>query len=187
MTSFIKLLSLVVVAGPLMVARTGLTPDGQKYLAEAKKRITAIENTIETTRTDPVKADEAKENLLASKRFLDNVQVEQPKNAEAAALQKKADELLAKLTPVLLRTAIEERNANIQELIATIEKELAAPSRDAGADERLRDHFDMLRQMVREVLEKEPANSKALAARDRENALWQQYREQREARKGGPR
>lgn len=184
--TFLKLLGLAVLAGPLMVAKTGLTPDGTKYLAEAKKRIAAVERTITTAKADPVKADAAKDDLLASKRFLDNVQVEQPKHKEAAALQKKADVLLAQIKPTLLKTAIAGRLENIEELTTIIEKELAS-SRDAGADEKLRDHFDMLRQMVREVLEKEPANTKALAFRDKENKLWKSYQQQREAKKGGPR
>ena len=182
--TFVKLLGLALLAGPLMVARTGLTADGQKYLAEARKRITTIEKTIGAAKADPAKADAAKDDLLASKRFLDNVQTEQPKHAEAAKLQKKADKLLAQLQPALLKTAIADRLGHIDEMLATIQKELAAP-RDAAADERLRDHFDMLRQMVHEVLEKEPANTRALAAREKENDLWQKYRQQREAKKGG--
>lgn len=185
MTSFLKVFCLVLVVVPLMAAKTGLTPDGSKYLAEAKKRITRIEKDIDTSKNDPAKADAAKDDLLASKRFLDNVQAEQPKNAEAAALQKKADTLLAKIKPTLMKVAIADRLVNIEELVGIIEKEMAAPRRDAGADEKLRDHFDMLRQMVREVLEKEPANVKAVAFRDKENALWDTYRQQREAKKGG--
>ena len=185
MTSFLKVLCLVVVAVPLIAAKTGLTPDGSKYLAAAKDRIAKVEKDIDAAAADPKKADAAKDDLLASKRFLDNVQKEQPKNAQAAALQKKADTLLAKIKPTLLKVAIADRLVNIEELVGIIEKEMAAPSRDAGADEKLRDHFDMLRQMVREVLEKEPANTKAVAFRDKENALWDTYRQQREAKKGG--
>jgi hypothetical protein len=182
--TFLKLLGLAVLAGPLMVAKTGLTPDGSKYLAEAQKRIAAVEKNIAAAKTDPVKADAAKDDLLASKRFLDNVQAEQPKNTQAAALQKKADGLLAQIKPTLLKVAIADRLVNIEELTTIIEKELAMTGRELAADEKLRDHFDMLRQMVREVLEKEPANTKALAFRDKENALWDRYQQQREAKKG---
>ena len=181
-----KLFAVALLAGPLMVARTGLTADGEKYLAEARKRIATVEKSIAASKDDPAKAEDAKDDLLASKRFLDNVQVEQPKHAEAATLQKKADSLLEQLKPTLLKVAIENRTQHIEELVVIIEKELKAQSRDAAADETLRDHFDMLRQMVHEVLEKEPANSRALAARDAENAMWQQYRQQREAKKATP-
>ena len=186
--TFVKLLALALVAAPLMAAKTGLTPDGTKYLAEAKKRIAAVEKTIDAAKADPAKAEAAKDDLLASKRFLDNVQTEQPKNAEAAALQKKADALLGQIKPTLVTVAIADRLANIEELLGIIEKELAQTGREQAADERLRDHFDMLRDMVRQVLEKEPANTKALAFRDKENALWNTYRQQREAKgptKGG--
>lgn len=182
--TFVKLLALALVAFPLtaMAAKTGLTPDGTKYLAEAKKRIAAVEKTIATAKSDPAQADKAKDDLLASKRFLDNVQLEQPKHAEAAALQKKADSLLAQIKPTLLKTAIADRLVNIEELLGIIEKELAQTGREQTADERLRDHFDMLRDMVHQVLEKDPANTKALAFRDKENALWNTYRQQREAK-----
>ena len=184
MKSFLNLLAVVLLAAPLMAAKTGLTSDGAKYLAEAKKRITAIEKTIATTKNDPAKADAAKDDLLASKRFLDNVQVEQPKHAEAAALQKKADTLLAQLKPTLMKVAVAQRLENIQELVGIIEKELQQTGREQSADEKIRDHFDMLRQMVKEVLDAEPKNTQALAFADKENDLWNAYRTQREANKG---
>ena len=175
-------LALLLLALSLLAAKPALTSDGAKYLAEAKKRITRIESEIASAKADAEKAARAKKDLLASKRFLDNVQLEQPAHPEAGALQKKADALLAELRPAIVKSAVERRTADIEDAIGVIEKELAATPRDAVADERLRDHFEMLRAMVREVLEAEPANAKALAARERENSLWERYRAQREAK-----
>lgn len=183
--AFLKTVAVVLLAAPLMIAAK-LTPDGEKYLAEAKKRITNVEKNLATTKGDAKKSQDAVDALLASKRFLDNVQTEQPQHKDAAALQKKADVLLEQLKPTLLKEQIATRLGNIDEMIAMIEKDLAAKSRDAAADEKLRADFDLLRTMVRQVLDKDPANSRAQAQADKENALWQQYRQQREASlKGG--
>ncbi len=173
---------LVLAAVAALAAKTGLSGDGEKYLAEAKKRIARIEKSVEADAKDPVKARASADDLLASKRFLDNVQQEQPKSSEAAALQKKADALLKRLEPALLSQAIVQRLEDVDQVIASIEKDLSLASRDASADESLRGRFDVLRDMVKDVLAKDPANARAKAAAEKENALWQKYRAQREGK-----
>lgn len=174
-----KMLGVVLVAIPMLMARTGLTTDGEKYLAEARSRVTRIEKTIDASLADPKAAQAAADHLLASKRFLDNVQKEQPSSKEAAALQKKADVLLAKLEPALLKSAITTRLENVADVIASLEKDLAGPL-DAKVASSVENRFEMLRDMVKEVLEKDPANAKAKEYSAKENALWQSYRAQRE-------
>ncbi len=185
MASLSSLPILIALAAPLLALSGGLTGDGETYLAEAKRRIERIERSVADDAKDAGRAAASTDDLLASKRFLDNVQLEQPKHKEAAELQRRADRLLDRLQPALVRAAIERRLAEIAELTASIEKDLAGP-RDARGDERLRERFEMLRNGVRSILEKEPANAAALAARDRENELWRTFREQREAARGTP-
>lgn len=172
-----KLLALAI---GMLAVQGGLSGDGSKYLAEAKKRIARIEKSVTADAKDVEKARADVDDLLASKRFLDNVQKEQPKNGEAAALQKKADALLKRLEPTLLKQAIVERLDDVDQVIASIEKDLSVAKRDTVADESLRGRFDMLRDMVKDVLVKDPANTRAKAAADKENELWQKYRAQRE-------
>lgn len=180
----LKLFATVLVLVPLMAAKGTLSSDGQKYLAAAKTRIAKVEKTIAPSASDPEKARAAADDLLASKRFLDNVQQEAPKHGEAASLQKKADVLLAKLEPVLLKDAIGQRLSDVDEVIASIEKDLASPRRSAEKDDALRNRFDMLRDMVKQVLANEPKNERALAAANKENELWQKFREQQRRASG---
>jgi len=186
MIGMTKLLAATLLAVPLMMARTTLTSDGEKYLTEAKARITRIEKSVTEDVKDPAATQKSVDDLLASKRFLDRVLEEQPKNVEASALQKKADGLLKKLEPAMVKKAVAQRLIDIQDVLTTIDKDLALATRTDVQDESLRERFDMLRGMVKQVLEKEPANAEALKFRDQENSAWNKYRAQREAsNKGG--
>ena len=178
----LKMIGVLVVVVPLLMARTGLTTDGEKYLAEARTRVARIEKTIDAALADPKAAQAAADHLLSSKRFLDNVQKEQPASKEAAALQKRADVLLARLEPALLKTAIATRLESVEDVLASLEKDLAGPL-DEKVAFSVENRFEQLRGMVKDVLEKDPSNVKAKELSAKENALWQTYREQRE--KGG--
>ncbi len=184
MLTMTKFLSGLLVLAPLLMARTGLTTDGEKYMAEAKKRIVKIEKEIDADAADPAKAAAATDDLLASKRFLDNVQKEQPKSAEAAKLQTKADALLAKLQPTMLQTAIKSRLDEVDSVLGRIETDVNAPTRDASTEQALNIRFEDLRGMVHDVLAKDPNNTRALADKQRENDLWQKYQQQRQAKQG---
>ena len=96
-----------ILALPLLLARTnGLSANGSKYLDEAEKRITRISHEIDADAADAAKANAAKDDLLPSKRFLDNVQKEEPANVKAVKLQADADKLLERLRPTLLKAEI---------------------------------------------------------------------------------
>lgn len=179
MMTMAKVLSGAVVA--LLMARSSLSTDGTKYLDEAKKRITTVEKAIDADVADPAKAAAATDDLLASKRFLDNVQKEQPKNAEAQKLQAKADTLLAKLQPTMLATAIKSRLDEIDSTLKKIESDVNAPTRDASVERALDTRFDDLRAMMKDILAKDPNNARALADKQRENELWQKLQSQRQA------
>ena len=174
---------------PLLNARTaGLSTDSSKYLAEAEKRITRISREIDADVADPAKAVAAKDDLLASKRFLDSVQKEEPANVKAVSLQSDADKLLEKLRPTLLKMEIARALDETDKVLASIESRLAATSRDARAEEALMDEFDGVRSKVKDVLAKEPANDRALKLREREEQAWKKFDEQRKAaaqKKGG--
>lgn len=187
MLNFTKFLAGLLVIVPMM-ARSGLTSDGEKYLAEAKKRIVKVEKDLSAEMADPARARAATDDLLSSKRFLDNVQKEQPKNKQAAKLQAEADKLLAKLQPTVLKATIQEHLDEVDQVLGKIEKDLSVASRDERADQLLTTRFDGVRTLVKEVLAKDPQNERALQEKQREEQLWDKYQAQREAAaKGGNR
>ena len=179
MMTMAKVLSAAAVA--LLMARSGLTTDGSKYLDEAKKRIAAVEKSIDADVADAAKASAATDDLLASKRFLDNVQKEQPKNAEAVKLQAKADSLLTKLQPTMLATAIKSRLDEVDSTLKKIETDVNATPRDASVERALDTRFDDLRAMMKDILAKDPSNTRAIEDKKRENDLWQKLLSQRQA------
>ncbi|HVO30434.1 MAG TPA: hypothetical protein VMV18_06850 [bacterium] len=141
---------------------------------------------LDADKADPAKAAAATEDLLSSKRFLDNVQKEQPKNADAAKLQAQADKLLEALKPTMLKAEIDRQLTELDGVLGKIEAQLGVATRDAAAEREMDNRFDGVRAGLKAVLEKDPKNERALAEKTREDALWQKLLQQRQAAaKGG--